>query len=82
MSGAECERVPRVTVRRLLGYYAGDFVKSCAMAVSGRLPVEPAEQSVEDFLAADLSLGGCVVALADQGGAELDGGRGVMTQAS
>jgi integrase len=58
----------------VLGHYAGDFVKSRAMAVSRGLPVEPAEQAVEDFLAANLPLGGCVVALAGQGGAELDGG--------
>ena len=36
--------------------------------------VEPVEQAVEDFLAADLALAGGVVALPLQGGSELDGG--------
>ena len=66
--------LPPHIAAEICGHYAGDFVKSRAMAVSRGLPVEPAEQAVEDFLAADLPLGGCVVALAGQGGAELDGG--------
>ena len=55
----------------LLGHYAGDFVKC---VVSGGGLIESSEQSVEHFLAAQLSFGGGVVALRLQGGAEFDGG--------
>jgi hypothetical protein len=53
------------------GQYAGDPVK---WVVSGRGLVEADEQSVEDLLAAELSLVGGVIALAFQGGPELDDG--------
>src|SRR6476469_9444964 len=55
----------------LLGHYGGDFVKC---VVSGGGLIESSEQSVEHFLAAQLSFGGGVVALRLQGGAEFDGG--------
>jgi len=53
------------------GHYAGDRVK---WVVSGCRLVEPVEQPIEDLLPAELSLVGCVVALALQGRPELDGG--------
>ncbi len=55
----------------LLGHYAGDRVK---WFLSGCCVVEAGEQSVEHFLAAQLSFLGGVVALCLQGGAEFDGG--------
>src|SRR4029079_10381703 len=59
------------TIALWLGHYAGDFVKC---VVSGGGLIESSEQSVEHFLAAQLSFGGGVVALRLQGGAEFDGG--------
>jgi len=58
-------------IAALLGHYGGDFVKC---VVSGGGLIESSEQSVEHFLAAQLSFGGGVVALRLQGGAEFDGG--------
>src|SRR5690349_877686 len=55
----------------LLGHYAGDLVKWIML---GSALVESGEQSVEDFLAAELSFVDGVVSLGLQGGAELDGG--------
>src|SRR5271166_61759 len=56
---------------QLLGHYAGDLVK---WRLSGGGPIESGEQSVEHFLAAELSFLGGVVALCLQGRAEFDGG--------
>ena len=58
-------------IRGWLGHYAGDFVK---LIMLGDCLVEAGQQSVEDFLAPGLALGGSVVALLLEGGAELDGG--------
>jgi hypothetical protein len=55
----------------MLGHYAGDLVKWILL---GSGVVEAGQQAVEDLLAAQLALGVGVVALALQGGAELDGG--------
>jgi len=62
------------TLQKLLGHYAGEKVKREHQFVSGSFAVESSEEPVEDLLAADLSFGGGVVALALQGGAELDRG--------
>jgi Phage integrase family len=59
------------TLMNLLGHYAGDLVKWLRL---GGCVVESGEQSVEHFLAAELSFVGGVVALCLQGGAEFDGG--------
>jgi site-specific recombinase XerD len=53
------------------GHYAGDLVK---LIMLGDCLVEAGQQSVEDFLAPGLALGGGVVALLFEGGTELDGG--------
>src|SRR5262249_50397533 len=58
-------------IAALLGHYAGDFVK---LILSGGCLVEAGQQSVEDFRAPGLALGGGVVALLLEGGAGLDGG--------
>ena len=65
------EGVPPDVLRDLLGHYAGDLVK---LIMLGDCLVEAGQQSVEDFLAPGLALGGGVVALFFEGGAELDGG--------
>jgi hypothetical protein len=59
------------TLMKLLGHYAGDLVK-CVLLGGGL--IESGEQSVEHFLAAELSLLGGVVALCLQCRAEFDGG--------
>ena len=58
-------------IAALLGHYAGDLVKWISL---GGCVVEAGQQAVEDLLATELALGVRVVALALQGGAELDGG--------
>ena len=58
-------------VQRMLGHYAGDLVK-CVLSGGGL--IESGEQSVEHFLAAELSVLGGVVALCLQRRAEFDGG--------
>jgi hypothetical protein len=58
-------------IAALLGHYAGDLVK---LILSERCLVEPRQQAVEDLLPAGLSLGGGVVTLPFEDGAELDGG--------
>ena len=55
----------------VLGHYAGDLVK---LIMLGDCLAEAGQQSVEDFLAPGLALGGGVVALLFEGGTELDGG--------
>ena len=59
------------TLMKLLGHYAGDRVK-CVLSGGGL--IESGEQSVEHFLAAELSFLGGVVALCLQRRAEFDGG--------
>ncbi len=54
----------------MLGHYAGDRVK-CVLSGGGL--IEPGEQSVEHFLAAELSFHGGVIALCLQRRAEFDG---------
>jgi integrase len=61
-------------IAALLGHYAGDPVKTEHQLASGCLGVESGEEPVEDLLATQLSLGGGVIALSFEGGAELDGG--------
>ncbi|MGH3163923.1 MAG: hypothetical protein ACRDOC_18745, partial [Streptosporangiaceae bacterium] len=63
--------VPRHVVQKILDHYVGDLVKSIGL---GDCLVETGQQPVEDFLPPDLALGGGVVALFSEGGAELDGG--------
>ena len=63
--------VPQHVVQKILDHYAGDLVK---LIMLGDCLVEAGQQSVEDFLAPGLALGGGVVALLFEGGAELDGG--------
>ena len=58
-------------IAALLGHYAGDLVK---LIMLRDCLVEAGQQSVEDFLAPSLALGGGVVALLFEGGTELDGG--------
>jgi hypothetical protein len=58
-------------IAALLGHYAGDLVK---LIMLGDCLVEAGQQSVEDFLTPGLALGGSVVALLFEGGAERDGG--------
>src|SRR6266568_3691591 len=55
----------------LLGHYAGDLVK---LIMLGGCLAEAGQQPVEDFLPPGLALGGGVVALLFEGGAERDGG--------
>jgi len=64
--------LPPHIAAKILGHYAGDFVK--LILLGGCCLTEAGQQSVEDFLAPGLALGGGVVALGLQGGAELDGG--------
>ena len=66
--------VPQHVIQKLLGHYAGDPVKREHQFPSGGFLVEAGEEPVEDLLAAHLALGGGVVALSLEGGAELDGG--------
>ena len=63
--------LPVHVLQRYAGHYAGDLVK---LIMLGDCLVEAGQQSVEDFLAPGLALGGGVVALLFEGGAELDGG--------
>src|SRR6266513_6360120 len=58
-------------IAAMLGHYAGDLVKLITL---GDCLVEAGQESVEDFLPPGLALGGGVVALLLEGGAELDGG--------
>ena len=73
-TGGTLSAVTGATLKELmarLGHYAGDLVK---LIMLGDCLVEAGQQSVEDFLAPGLALGGGVVALLFEGGAELDGG--------
>ncbi len=63
-----------VVLRELLGHYAGEKVKRKHQHDSGSFGGEAFEEPVEDLLSADLALVGGVVALALEGGPELDGG--------
>jgi site-specific recombinase XerD len=60
-------------IAALLGHYAGERVKREHQFDSGGFFFEAGEEAVEDLLATHLSFGGGVVALALQGGPELDG---------
>jgi integrase len=63
--------LPVHVLQRYAGHYAGDLVK---LIMLGDCLVEAGQESVEDFLPPGLALGGGVVALLLEGGAELDGG--------
>lgn len=62
---------PMVVVKQILGHYAGDLVNR---GLSGGRVAESGEQSVENFLAAELSFLSDISALRLQPRAEFDGG--------